>query len=144
MKTKTKKDISYVVSRLIGRGIPLVSVFFIYGFFRETEPSTQLTGMSIISLAIVFLLFYKDIKQKVEQMVESQWKTAIDESKGFVTFLTVLLFIQWAKSGLFEIEQLVFIITVSQGLSIYPAALYNKYLHQFIEEEKKAKEKSDD
>jgi hypothetical protein len=143
MKLKTKKDISYIASRLIGRGIPLVSVFFIYGFFQETEPSKQLTGMSIISLAIVFLLFYKDIKYKVEQMVESQWKNAIDESKGFVTFFTVLLFIQWAKSGLFEIEQLVFIITISQGLSIYPAALYNKYLHLYLKEENKAKEKSD-
>jgi len=143
MKTKTKKDISYVASRLIGRGIPLVSVFFIYGFFQETEPSKQLTGMSIISLAIVFLLFYRDIKYKVEQMVESKWKEAINESKGFVTFLTVLLFIQWAKSGLFEIEQLVFIITVSQGAAIYPAALYNKYLHQFLKEQDKLKEKSD-
>jgi hypothetical protein len=143
MKTKTKKDISYISSRLIGRGIPLVSVFFIYGFFQETEPSKQLTGMSIISLAIVFLLFYRDIKYKVEQMVESKWKEAINESKGFVTFLTVLLFIQWAKSGLFEIEQLVFIITVSQGAAIYPAALYNKYLHQFLKEQDKLKEKSD-
>ena len=143
MKTKTKKDIAYVTSRFIGRGVPLFSVFFIYGFFQETEPSKQLTGMSIISLAIVFLLFYKDIKNKVEQMVESKWKEAINESKGFVTFLTVLLFIQWAKSGLFEIEQLVFIITASQGLAIYPAALYNKYLHEFLKEENKLKEKSD-
>ena len=143
MTTKSKKNIAYVTSRLIGRGVPLISVFFIYGFFQETEPSTQLTGMSILSLGIVFLLFYKDIKHKIEQMVETQWKHAINEGKGFVTFLTVLLFIQWAKSGLFEIEQLVFIITISQGLAIYPSSLYEKYLHASLEEEGKLKEKSD-
>ena len=144
MTTNSKKNIAYVASRLIGRGVPLISVFFIYGFFQETEPSTQLTGMSILSIGIVFLLFYKDIKHKIEQMVETQWKHAINEGKGFVTFLTVLLFIQWAKSGLFEIEQLVFIITISQGLAIYPSSLYEKYLRESLEEQGKLKEKSDD
>jgi hypothetical protein len=139
MTTKHKKNIAYISSRLIGRGIPLISVFFIYGFFQETEPSKQLTGMSIFALGIVFFLFYKDIKHKIEQMVQSQWSHAINESKGFVTFLIVLLFIQWAKSGLFEIEQLVLIIAVSQGLAIYPASLYEKYLVKDLEEQNKLK-----
>jgi len=143
MTTNSKKNLAYITSRLIGRGVPLISVFFIYGFFQETEPSKQLTGMSILSIGIVFFLFYKDIKHKIEQMVETQWKHAINESKGFVTFIIVLLFIQWAKSGLFEIEQLVFIIALSQGLAIFPASLYEKYLHQHLEEQGKLKEKRD-
>jgi hypothetical protein len=50
------------------------------------------------------------------------------------------LFIQWAKSGIFEIERLVFILAISQGLAIYPASLHKKYLTIYNKE----KEKSED
>ena len=123
-----RKNLAYIASRFISRGVPLISIFWIYGLFQDVEPGKQVTGISILAVGVVVLLFYKDLKLKAEQLVESQWKHAIQEGRIFVVFLVVLLFIQWAKSGIFEIERLVFILTISNGVAIYPASLHKKYL----------------
>ena len=152
MKLSTKNTIAYGISRLISRGVPLFSVFIIYGVFEQTEPKLKLTGWSMIAITIFFLLFFKDLKEKAEKLVESQWKHAINESKVCVIFLVVWVFIQWAKSGIFEIELLVSILVISQALAIYPASLHLKYRTMLekgdddeTEEtnEEEAKEKSD-
>ena len=140
MTLKSKKNLSYVISRLLSRGVPVFSVFFIYGIFEEVEATQRLTGMSILAVGFTVLLFYKDLKEMADRLVESQWKHAIQEGRLFVIFLVILLFIQWAKSGIFEIERLVFILAISQGLAIYPASLHKKYLTIY----KKEKEKSDE
>ena len=127
-QVETRKNLAYIASRFISRGIPLISIFWIYGLFQDVEPSTRVTGASIIGVGVVVLLFYKDLKLKAEELVESQWKHAIQEGRIFVVFLVVLLFIQWAKSGILEIEKLVFILTLCNGVAIYPTSLHKKYL----------------
>lgn len=135
-RLERNRTLAYVVSRILSRGVPGLSVFWIYGLFTQTEARTQVTGMSIIAVGVIVLLFYKDLKDKAGKLVESQWKHAVQEGRIFVVFLVVLLFIQWAKSGIFEIERLVFILTIANGLAIYPASLHKKYI-DILEQEKK-------
>ena len=129
MTIQNKRKCAYVVSRLISRGVPLISVFFIYGLVKpEEDPKLQLVGMSMISIAVVIGLFYKDVKDKAKAIYNTQWKYAMEESKYLVYSVILLLFIQWAKSGLFEIEKLVFVIMISQLVAIYPASLHRRYI----------------
>jgi uncharacterized membrane protein len=90
MTLKSKKNLTYAISRLLSRGVPVFSVFFIYGIFEEVEATQRLTGMSILAVGFTVLLFYKDLKDMADRLVESQWQHAIQEGRIFVIFLVVL------------------------------------------------------
>ncbi len=129
MKTTTKKNLWYAVSRAISRGIPFLSVTWIYGMWQPT-PEKQLTGMWILTVMLLSLLFYKDIRDHLVKRAEGYWKDAIQESKVFFWCLMFLLFLQWAKAGLGDLETLMWLIAGSQGLAIFPATQHRKYLKQ--------------
>lgn len=126
----------YALSRLISRGIPLVSVAFIYGFLEEVPQTTQLNGMFSLAVLVLFYTFYADLKEFSKKMYDEKWTNLTDEAKWMVFTGLLLLFIQWAKTGLGNLEVLFLVIFISQGLAIYPAVIYKKLLSLKSEKQK--------
>lgn len=129
MTTTRKKWTYYIISRTISRLIPLVFIIHIYGLIERHEARTSLTGISMIVFAILFILFWKDLSEMAQGFGEKYWAYVSGESKLFVFFLILLLFIQWAKSGIGNLELLVLVLTITQGVAIFPSAKYKQLLH---------------
>lgn len=128
---KNKRLIYYFLSRFISRIIPLGTVIHLYGIFQEEQSQVQLTGMFILSVGILTVLFYNDLKKKFGE----KWKQSEQETRLAVMFFIIYLFIQWAKSGLFQIETLVLVLMITQVVTIYPSMK-----HRYYKKEEKEKE----
>ena len=138
--TKRRLLTYYLISRLITRGAPLLSVGFIYGFVENVPEQTKIQGMFTLAIMFAFFSFYKDLKELTTSFAEKKWNDLTEEGKWAVVVGLLLLFIQWAKTGLGNIEVLLFVIFVSQLVAIYPSYKYKQGLR--LISEKKQKEKS--
>lgn len=129
----------YLLSRLITRASPLISIGFIYGFLEESHSTTQMNGMFTLGVLIVFYTFYSDLKNYAKKFFDNKWKDLTEESKWLIVVGLILAFIQWAKMGLGNLETLFIVIFISQLIALYPSVMYEKLLR--IKSEKQ-KEKS--
>ena len=137
MISKRKQYLWYWLSRLTSRGIPFISIGFIYGIFANDEGSkTQLTGMATLALGLIVFFFYKDMKEKVQRATSGWWSDAVGEAKWLVVCILLLLFLQWVKLGIGNLEVLLLVVIGSQGLAVYPATVHRKYVR--LNEQKKA------
>lgn len=125
----------YLLSRLASRGVPLVGVGYIYGVFEADYSTRRLTGMFTLATMFLMFLFYKDLKERIKRSFEQKWKDMVDEGRWFIIVIALLLFVQWAKTGLGNLEMLLIVIAFGQALSIYPAVLHRKYV-RIIEQDK--------
>lgn len=137
--TKRSLILYYLSSRIITRGAPLISIGFIYGFLEEVPETTKLEGMFTFALIFLLFTFYKDLKQVTSTFLESKWDDLTEEGKWVVVTGALLLFVQWAKMGLGNIEILLIVIFLSQLVAIYPAYKYSVGLRILGEQKKKEK-----
>jgi len=137
MSDDAKRRLNYFISRFVTRIIPFGAIVYMYGLFKPEDTGKQLTGWSIIAVTIIVFTFYKDIKEKAEEMHNSKVKHAMTESKVIIVMAIIFLFIQWAKSGMFEIEKLVLIIMITQAIALYPSAVHRKLVQKKKEEKEK-------
>lgn len=130
--------LSFFLSRLISRGIPLLGVIYIYGLF-EPQATQDITGMAMFVGAIIVFLFFKDLKEQFAIFASEKFKKSIPEVKALIVFGILFLFIQIIKTGLGNLELLIFIILVSLTLSL-PFEYWHRSL-QYEYKEAKGKNK---
>lgn len=143
-QVKRKRYSWYLLSRLLSRGGAIFGVGMTYGLFTQHETqTTQLNGMASLTIILVFFFFYKDLKGYIATKAQTAWSDAVDETKWLVVIVVLLGFIQWAKTGLFNLEELLLWIGLAQLLSIWPSMQHRNYLRIDLKNEKKKQEEKE-
>ena len=143
--TMSKKDkrlqiFWYSLARLITRGCPLVAIGFIYGFVEHQDATTQLNGMLTLGILVVAWTFYKDFRERAKKFYETTWQDMVTETKMLFVSVIVLLFLQWVKTGVHNLEMLFIVIGLSQTLAIYPSLKHRKYERMELQYKEKEKD----
>ena len=132
-KLKKKALLWYTVSRFITRVIPFGAIVYIYGLYTTTEETMKVTGWSMLAIMFLVFFFYKDVKEWASAYANSKWKYAQSEIKILLICLLLQAFILWARAGLGELEILLWVVTGTQAVALYPSILYSQYRKEYAD-----------